>query len=136
MAQSVSHGDDGYSHGPGSQPGTDHLVDGHEGHPGESTYIRVALILAVVTAIEVAIYYIDVLSGILVPALVALSVGKFVAVVGYFMHLKFDDRKLTAIFVTGLVIAASVVIALALMFDYNDYELDLVEVAAPASETE
>ncbi|MBA2753072.1 MAG: cytochrome C oxidase subunit IV family protein [Chloroflexia bacterium] len=136
MAQSVSHGDDGYSHGPGTQPGTDHLVDDHEGHPGERTYIQVALILALVTAVEVAIYYLDFLSGILVPALVALSIGKFVAVVGYFMHLKFDDKKLTAIFVTGLAIAASVVIALFLMFDYNDYELELVEALTSAEEAE
>ncbi|MEJ7761468.1 MAG: cytochrome C oxidase subunit IV family protein [Thermomicrobiales bacterium] len=136
MAQSISRGDDGYSHGPGTQPGTDHLVDGHEGHPDERTYIKVALILALVTAVEVAIYYIDVLSGILIPALVALSVGKFVAVVGYFMHLKFDDKKLTAIFVTGLAIAASVVIALFLMFDYNDYELELVEAPASVEEAE
>ncbi len=136
MAQSVSHGDDGYSHGPSTQPGTDHLVDNHEGHPGERTYIQVALILALVTAVEVAIYYIDVLSGILVPALVVLSIGKFVAVVGYFMHLKFDDKKLTAIFVTGLAIAASVVIALFLMFDYNDYELELVEAQTSAEQAE
>jgi len=136
MSRSISHGDDGYSHGPGTQPGTDHLVDDHEGHPGESTYIRVALILAAVTAIEVVIYYLDFLSGILVPALIVLSVGKFVAVVGYFMHLKFDDKKLTAIFVTGLLIAASVVVALALMFDYNDYELTLVEIQAAADEAE
>ena len=123
MAQSVSHGDDGYSHGPGTQPGTDHLVDGHEGHPGESTYIRVSLILAVVTAIEVAIYYIDVLSGILVPALVALSVGKFVAVVGYFMHLKFDDKRFAWMFAAGLVISLSVFIAATAMMWSDEYYL-------------
>jgi cytochrome c oxidase subunit 4 len=122
MDQSVSRGDDGYSHGPGTQPGTDHLVDQHEHHPDQSVYVKVALILAVVTAVEVAIYYIEALSAILVPLLILLSVGKFVAVVGYFMHLKFDDRRFTWVFVTGLLIAISVVGALAAMHAYNDYE--------------
>ncbi|HEV2107827.1 MAG TPA: cytochrome C oxidase subunit IV family protein [Thermomicrobiales bacterium] len=120
--QSISRGDDGYSHGPGTQPGTDHLVDEHEGHPGERTYVKVAVILAVVTALEVAVYYIDALSDVLVPILAVLSIGKFVAVVGYFMHLKFDDRRFTWVFLTGLLIAASIVAALAAMFVYNDYE--------------
>lgn len=123
MQQSISHGDDGYSHGPGTQPGTDHLVDEHEHHPGPRTYINVALILAAVTALEVAVYYIDALSSLLVPILAVLSVGKFVAVVGYFMHLKFDDRRFTWVFLTGLLIAASLVIAVAAMFAYNDYEI-------------
>lgn len=123
MAQSISRGDDGYSHGPGTQPGTDHLVDEHEAHPGERTYVKVAVILAVVTALEVAVYYIDALSELLVPILAVLSIGKFAAVVGYFMHLKFDDRRFTWVFLTGLLIAASIVAAVAAMFAYNDYEL-------------
>ncbi len=123
MEQSISRGDDGYSHGPGTQPGTDDLVDEHEHHPDQRTYINVALILALVTATEVAVYYIDALSSILVPLLAVLSIGKFVAVIGYFMHLKFDDRRFTWVFLTGLLIAASLVIAVAAMFAYNDYEL-------------
>lgn len=122
MQQPISRGDDGYSHGPGTQPGTDDLVDEHEHHPGPRTYVNVALILAVVTATEVAIYYIDALSSVLVPILAVLSVGKFVAVVGYFMHLKFDDRRFTWVFLSGLLIAASLVIAMAAMSAYNDYE--------------
>lgn len=119
----MSRGDDDYSHGPRTQPGTDHLVDDHGAHPGERTYVKVAVILAVVTALEVAVYYINALSELLVPILVVLSVGKFVAVVGYFMHLKFDDRRFTWIFVTGLLIAISVVIAVAVMSAYNEYEV-------------
>ena len=111
----------GHHPGPGTKPGTDHLVDHHEEHPGEPTYIRIAIILAVITAVEVAVYYIDILSSLLVPILGVLSVTKFVMVVGYFMHLKFDDRRLTWIFVSGLVIAASAIIALMAMFGYNDF---------------
>ncbi len=92
-------------------------------HPGEATYIRVALILAVVTAIEVFIYYIEALEDILVPALLLLSAGKFIAVVGYFMHLKFDDRRYTWVFVSGLVIAFSVFLGTAAMFIYHNFDI-------------
>jgi cytochrome c oxidase subunit IV len=106
---------------PGTKPGTDHAVDFHEGHPTERVYVNVAIILAVVTAIEVAIYYIEALEDILVPLLLALSAFKFVAVVGYFMHLKMDDRRFRWLFAAGLVISGSVVLALLAMFWTDHY---------------
>ena len=111
---------DGGGHGPGpampgTKPGTDDLVAAGHDHPGDGLYIRVAIILAIVTLIEVAIYYIPAFAGVLVPVLIVLSVGKFVAVVGYFMHLKFDSRLFRWLFVAGLAISASVVLALIAM---------------------
>ena len=50
------------------------------------------MILAVLTALEVATYYVDV-GGALVPTLIGLSVVKFALVVMWFMHLKFDARR-------------------------------------------
>src|SRR5687767_5885185 len=73
-------------HSPGDSAAVTH--DSHD-HPGEMVYIKIAAILAAVTAIEVVIYYIEALKDVLVPALLLLSAGKFIAVVGYFMHLKF-----------------------------------------------
>ncbi len=108
----------------GNDPGGDH--DGHgaaHGHPGELEYIKIAAILAVVTGIEVVIYYIDALSDILVPALLLLSAGKFIAVVGYFMHLKFDDRRFMWVFIAGLVIAVSVFLGAAAMFAYHTFDV-------------
>ena len=96
--------------------------DSHD-HPGEMVYIKIAAILAVVTAIEVVIYYIEALEDILVPALILLSAGKFIAVVGYFMHLKFDDRRFTWVFVAGLVIAFSVFLGTAAMFIYHSFDV-------------
>ncbi|CAA9545409.1 MAG: hypothetical protein AVDCRST_MAG73-2364 [uncultured Thermomicrobiales bacterium] len=122
-ADADSHSPDVGSQGPGTKPGSDHHVDGHEGHPDDRTYITVAAILAVVTAIEVAIYYVEAIEDFLVPILIVLSVGKFVAVVGYFMHLKFDDRRFTWIFVAGLLISISVFIGAAAMFGADDYSL-------------
>jgi cytochrome c oxidase subunit 4 len=87
-----------------------------EHHPGDREYIRIAIILTIITAVEVAIYYIEGIRDFLVPLLIILSVAKFVAVVGYFMHLKFDDRRFMVMFVAGLGISLAVVAALVLMF--------------------
>lgn len=107
-------------------PGTQHkgsmpaLDEHHEaGHPSLGKYVAIAIILAIVTAIEVAIYYIEALEGILVPTLVVLSVIKFAFVVGYFMHLKFDSRLLTMLFVSALIISLAVYIAVDVMMDVN-----------------
>ena len=78
---------------------------GHH-HPTERQYVMVAIFLAVVTAVEVLLYYIDEQVGAFnVPLLLILAVVKFIAVVGYFMHLKFDSRLFRNLFVTGLILA-------------------------------
>ncbi len=106
---------------PGTKPGTDHLVSEDYAHPGANVYIRVAIILSIVTAVEVAIYYISAIRGVLVPLLLVLSIAKFLAVVGYFMHLKFDDRRFRWMFGAGLVLSLSVVLALIIMQWTNAY---------------
>jgi cytochrome c oxidase subunit 4 len=87
-------------------------------HPGFPTYITIAVILTVITVVEVAVYYIDALRPALVPVLLTLSVVKFILVVGYFMHLKFDPRLLTGLFVFGLAIAFAVFLGLGALFNY------------------
>ncbi len=71
-------------------------------HPQPRQYVTIAVILAAVTAVEVAIFYIEALQGVIVPLLLVLSVAKFVMVVAYFMHLKFDSKLFKYLFVTGL----------------------------------
>lgn len=76
---------------------------GHH-HPTERQYVIIALILGAITAVEVALYYID--TGALnVPLLLILAAAKFIVVVGYFMHLKFDSRLFRNLFITGLILA-------------------------------
>lgn len=77
-------------------------------HPGPAAYVKVALILAVVTAIEVAIYYFDLAPGLLVTLLLGLSLLKFLLVALYFMHLKFDSLLFRRLFITGMLLAISV----------------------------
>jgi cytochrome c oxidase subunit 4 len=102
--------------------------DGGHAHPGDRTYIRVAIILALVTVAEVAIYYISSLRSILVPALIIMSVGKFCTVVLYFMHLKFDDRRLLFLFGAAMLVTILVVGALDALFRYHviDYGVDFL----------
>ena len=78
---------------------------GHHDHPGEGKYIKVALVLAAITAVEVAFSYWEAVEGILAPSLIAMSVVKFAIVVLYFMHLKFDSRLFRRLFVAGLALA-------------------------------
>ncbi|MDQ3614408.1 MAG: cytochrome C oxidase subunit IV family protein [Chloroflexota bacterium] len=105
------------------QPGhAEHGAEEHA-HPGERQYINIAIFLAIVTGIEVAIYYIEALDSILVPALVLLSAIKFVFVVGYFMHLKFDDRRLGLIFGSALAVALAVFLVVWVLLNANEISI-------------
>lgn len=77
-------------------------------HPGVLEYTQIGVILAVLTAIEVGVYYIDMDHNVLVAALIALAALKFGLVVAFFMHLKFDSRLFATMFLGGLAIALSV----------------------------
>jgi len=77
----------------------------HHDHPGEGKYIKIALILAAITAVEVAFSYWEAVEGILAPSLIFMSIIKFVIVVAYFMHLRFDSRLFRRLFVAGLGLA-------------------------------
>ncbi len=85
----------------------------HEGraHPSDRSYVGIALILAVLTALEVASFYIEEeLGALLIPALVIMMIVKFVIVVAWFMHLRFDSNLFTRLFVSGLMLAIGVYI--------------------------
>ena len=82
------------------------------GHPNARRYVEIALILAVLTAIEVAVYYQPSLSKALIPILLTLSAIKFALVVLWYMHLKFDNRLFSMLFSLGLVVGGSIVIAM------------------------
>jgi len=77
-------------------------------HPTPRQYVRIGVLLAAITAVEVAIFYIESLSGVIVPLLIALSFIKFVLVVSWFMHLRFDSRLFRHLFVTGVILALTV----------------------------
>jgi cytochrome c oxidase subunit IV len=83
-------------------------------HPHASvwTYVKVALVLTLVTALEVGVIYIRFLTPIIVPLLLAMSAAKFALVVMFFMHLRYDPRSVTFLFVGPLLVAAGLAVAL------------------------
>ena len=88
-----------------------------EGHASVQTYIRVAVALAIITAIEIAALYVPgIPTHALVALLIVLSVVKFGLVVAFFMHLRYDNKLLTVLFVGPLIIAMAIILALMALF--------------------
>ena len=82
---------------------------GHEFGHGMSTsaYVRIALILAAITGLEVSTYYVD-FGPLFLPALLIMMIIKFIMVATYFMHLKFDNKIFSMMFYAGLILAIGV----------------------------
>jgi cytochrome c oxidase subunit 4 len=84
----------------------------HAEHASVATYVKVAVILTFITAMEFASIYIRQLTPILVPLLLVMSAAKFALVVMFFMHLRYDGRALSSLFVGPLVLAILLAVAL------------------------
>ena len=93
-------------------------VDHAHEHPSDLKYIKIAIILAVITAAEVAVYYLDISNAALITALIPMMVAKFVIVAGYFMHLKFDSPLFTRMFVGGLAFATVIYVVMLTAFRF------------------
>ena len=89
-------------------------------HPTWSTYWKVAVILTLITGIEVWIYYIPafVASRAFVPALLIMSAVKFGIVVLFYMHLRYDHKLFKSLFVGPLLVAGITLLALMFLFGH------------------
>jgi cytochrome c oxidase subunit 4 len=88
----------------------------HE-HPTWKQYKWVALILTLITVVEVWVYYTPFqFSPLFVPTLLIMSAVKFAIVVLFYMHLKYDHKIFKALFTGPLIVAVSTLIALLLVF--------------------
>jgi cytochrome c oxidase subunit 4 len=85
-------------------------------HPTAATYIRVAVILTILTVIEVGVFYVPVFHPVLAPVLLSLSAVKFAIVVMFYMHLKYDHKLFRALFTGPLIIAILTLIVLLFLF--------------------
>ena len=110
-----------HDHQPEVHANVDHAAMGieHE-HPTWSTYWKVAVILTLITVVEVWIYYIPsfVASRAFVPVLLALSAVKFAIVVMFYMHLRYDHKLFRALFTGPLIIAVTTLIGLMFLFGH------------------
>ncbi len=75
--------------------------DQHHHHPTPRQYVNIAVVLAVLTALEVSTYFFD-FGAIAIPLLIVLMIVKFLYVAGWFMHLKFDSPVFKTLMYLGL----------------------------------
>ena len=95
----------------------EHVATGEHAHPGPAEYVKVALVLSVVTTIEVAAYYVTALPRpVFSAALLIMMVVKFSLVGLWFMHLRFDSRTYARFFVMGLAGAVTLYVVVLLSF--------------------
>ena len=115
MAHETTHAD---------PPGADaHGADAHheeEHHPQWATYWKVALILTLITVVEVWVYYIPAFaaSKAFVPTLLIMSAVKFAIVVMFYMHLKYDHKVFRVLFTGPLLIAMATMVVLLFLFGH------------------
>jgi cytochrome c oxidase subunit 4 len=111
---------------PTDRPVPTSVLDGAvEEYPRDKLYVQVAVILAAITAVEVATYAApefplwhwggDSNVG-LISFLMILMVVKFAMVAWFFMHLKWDKPILWRVFLSGILLAFAVYIAVMFMF--------------------
>ena len=83
-------------------------------HPTLKQYVGIAIFLFIITIVEFVIILPEDFRGAgwTIAPLAILSAIKFAAVIFFYMHLKFDNRLLTWIFLGGLALGFAVVFAL------------------------
>ncbi len=93
-----------------------HIVEEHKKY---FTFFNVALALILITTVEIVIIYIPLHTFIVLSSLAVLSLVKFLAVIWWFMHLRWDKALCTILFMIGLLIATGTVTALLFLFDVD-----------------
>ncbi len=91
--------------------GDQHPVTAEEhSHPGPRQYVLIALVLVILTGVEVATSYLDgtVNSNLLIAALAVMAGVKFFLVAAWYMHMKQDSSVFRRLFISGMVLACAV----------------------------
>lgn len=92
------------------------MSETHDRHPSEREYVKIAVILGLVTAAEVGVYYIQSLRPLIAPILISMAVVKFALVALWFMHLRFDSHIFRRFFILGIILALVVFTIVLLTF--------------------
>ena len=89
----------------------------HSRHPTFKQYVLVAIILFAITIVEFLIIWPENrIPAFSTPILIILSIVKFAIVISFYMHLKFDNKLLTWIFLCGLALGTAVTFSLLFLF--------------------
>jgi cytochrome c oxidase subunit IV len=94
------------------------VVAEEHSHPGPRQYVLIAVVLVILTAVEVATSYLegDVNSNLLLVALGIMAAVKFFLVAAWYMHMKQDSSVFRRLFLSGLILASIVYGILMLFF--------------------
>ena len=102
------------------------VVHKERAHPTAALYLKVAVVLFVLTGLEVYAFEVSrkgepaalaaVVSPLIIPILVILSAAKFALVAMFYMHLKQDAKIFSGLFVFPLIIAVALVLGLIMLF--------------------
>jgi cytochrome c oxidase subunit 4 len=97
-------------------------------------YVEIAMLLAVITGLELVTVYLPFMKWLLITVLVVLSTVKFMFVIFYFMHLRWDKAFCTILFFIGLVLAGGTMWALLKLFGADaSRPLDAAMIDPPAA---
>ena len=99
-----------------SAPAVLHDAPGHHEPSKFHIFVQIAMILAVITGVEVVLVYTPLPHTLVITVLVLLSAVKFMFVIFYFMHLRWDKLFCTLLFFIGLVLAGGTMWALLHLF--------------------
>ena len=100
-----------------SSPAHAASAHGHGDHESSKfqIYVQIAMLLAIITGVEIVCVYLPFAKWIVVTTLVVLSTVKFMFVIFYFMHLRWDKPFCTILFFIGLVLAGGTMWALLML---------------------
>jgi cytochrome c oxidase subunit 4 len=89
----------------------------HGNHPTPRQYVLIAVVLVVITGVEIATSYIDTgHSNLIIVALFVMAAIKFFLVAAWYMHMKVDQPFFRRVFVVGMIGAGIVYGVLLLVF--------------------
>ena len=98
---------------------TREIMHDQHSHPvgATRTYWIIGFILIAATLVEVSAYFFSITFGALAnPVVIVVSAAKFVLVVMFYMHLKYDSKVFTGVFIFPMTLAALVIGGLYLLY--------------------
>lgn len=96
-------------------------------HPGASVYVPVAVVLVILTGLEILVYYLNVAPMVLVPVVIFLGLANIVLSAMFYMHLRYDGPVLKGMFSFAGLLACLLLISLLLLFGYLSHHMWIVE---------
>ncbi len=96
-------------------------------------FIQIAMVLAVLTGIEIVIIFLPWAYWLILSGLIILSAIKFVFVILWFMHLIYDRMLLFWLFMAGMLLATGTMIALMLLMGPDDVDTEAFASAEPVA---